>query len=80
MSYEKLLLVLIQNYGIFVIPVRPRRPPYSKGYDINAICEYHGGVGGHSVENCKASTDKIQCLIYADPIKFKELVSGHQQH
>ena len=77
MSYEELLSVLIKNYGIFVIPARPRRPPYPKGYDVNAICEYHEGVGGHSVENYTAFKDKVQSLIYIDPIKFRELVSGH---
>ena len=75
MTYRELLLVLIQNYGIFVIPVKPRRPPYPKGYDVNATCEYHGGVRGHSVENCMAFKDKVQSLIYADSIKFKGLVS-----
>ena len=59
MSYGKLLLVLIQNYGIFAILVSPRRPPYPKGYYVNAICEYHGGVGGHSVENCTTFKEKV---------------------
>ena len=77
MTYEELLPVLIQNYEISVISVRPRRPPYPKGYDVNSICEYHGGVGGHSVENYTAFKDKVQSLIYIDPIKLKELVSGH---
>ena len=77
MSYGELLPILIQNYGISVIPARPRRPPYLKEYDVNAICEYHEGVGGHSVENCTAFKDKVQSLIYADSIKFRELVSGH---
>ena len=80
MSYGELLPVLIQNYRISVIPAKPRRPSYLRGYDVNAICEYHGGVGGHSVENCKALKDKVQSLIYADPIKLKKLVSGHQEH
>ena len=80
MTYEELLPVLIQNYGISVIPAKPRRPPYPKGYDINATCEYHRGVEGHSMENCKALKDKVQSLIYTDPIKFRELVSGHQEH
>ena len=79
MTYEELLPVLIQNYGISVIPVKPKRPPYPRGYDVdvNATCEYHEGVGGHSVENCKALKNKVQSLIYADPIKFKELVGGY---
>ena len=80
MTYEELLPVLIQNYGISVIPVRPRRPPYPRGYDVNATCEYHGRVGGHSVENFKALKDKVQSLIYANPIKFRELVGGYQKH
>ena len=80
MSYTELLPILIQNYGISVILARPRRPPYPKGYDVNARYEYHGGVGGHSVENCTVFKDKVQSLIYADSIKFRELVSGHQEH
>ena len=80
MTYGELLPVLIQNYGISVIPTKPRRPPYPRGYDVNATCEYHGGVGGHSAKNCKALKDKVQSLIYADPIKFRELVGGYQKH
>ena len=80
MTYRELLPVLIQNYGISVIPAKSRRPPYPRGYDANATCEYHRGVGGHFMENCKALKDKFQSLIYADPIKFRELVSGHQEH
>ena len=80
MSYEEVLPILIQNYGISVIPVRPRRPPYPKEYDINARCEYHGGVGGHSVENCTVFKDKVQSLINANPVKFERLVNGHQKH
>ena len=80
MTYKELLPILIQNYGIFVIPAKPRRPPYPREYDVNAICEYHGRVGGYSVENCKALKDKVQSLIYANSIKFRELVGGHQEH
>ena len=80
MSYGELLPILVQNYEISVIPARPRRPPYPKGYDINARCEYHGGVKGHSIEDCTTFKDKVQSLINADPIKFRELVGGHQEH
>ena len=77
MTYGELLAVLIQNYGISFVPARPRRPPYPKRYDVNAKCEYHGGVGGHFVENCMAFKDKVQSLINADPTKFRELINGH---
>ena len=80
MSYTELLPILIQNYGISAIPARPKRPPYPKKYDVNAKCEYHEGVGGHSVENCTAFKDKVQLLINADPVKFRRLVNGHQKH
>ena len=80
MSYTELLPLLIYNYGISVIPARPRRPPYPKKYDVNAKCEYYGGVGGHSMENCTAFKDKVQSLITADPAKLRGLVNGHQKH
>ena len=79
MSYTELLPLLIQNYGISVIPARPRRPLYAKKYDANAKCEYHGGVEGHSVENCTAFKDKVQSLINVNPAKFRGLVNGHQK-
>ena len=75
MTYRELLPILIQNYGISVLPAKPRRPPYPRGYDANARCEYHGGVIGHSIEDCTTFKDKAQALIDADPAKFKELVN-----
>ena len=80
MSYTELLPILIQNYGISAILARPRRPPYPKKHDVSAKCEYHGGVRGHSTENCMTFKDKVQSLINADPIKFRKLVGGHQEH
>ena len=80
MSYGELLPVLIQIYGISVIPARPRRPLYPKGYDINARCEYHRGVKGHSTEDCMTFKNKVQSLIDANPTRFRELVNAHQKH
>ena len=77
MSYGELLPILVQNYEISVIPVRPRGPPYPKRYDINARCEYHGGVRGHSIKDYTTLKDKVQSLINADPIKFRGLIGGH---
>ena len=80
MSYGELLSVLIQNYGIFVIPARPRKPPYPKGYDVNAICEYHGGVGGafcgelHGLQRQGSIPD----IRRSDQIQ--RTCSGHQEH
>ena len=82
MTYGELLHILIQNYGICVIPAKPRNPPYPKRYDVNAECGYHRGVKGHSMENCTTfkDKDKVQALIDANPTKFRELVDGHQKH
>ena len=46
MSYGELLPILVQNYRISVIPARPRRPPYPKGYvlmsDVSTTEELEG--------------------------------------
>ena len=80
MTYGELLPILIQNYGISVIPARPRNPSYLRGYEVNAECGYRGGVKGNSMENCTTFKDKVQALIDANPTKFRELVNGHQKH
>ncbi|XP_027343037.1 uncharacterized protein LOC113855605 [Abrus precatorius] len=36
------------------------------------LCEYHAGVVGHSIENCKALKFKVQDLIHAGWISFEE--------
>ena len=79
MTYRELFPILIQNYGISVLTAKLRRPLYPKEYDANARCEYHGGVIGHSIENCMAFKDKVQALIDVDPTKFKELVNWHRE-
>ena len=75
MTYIELLLILIQNYRIFVLPAKPRRPPYPRGYDANARCEYHKGVTGYSTENYTTFKDRVQALVDANLAKFKELVN-----
>ena len=80
MSYAELLPILIRKYGISAVPARSRRRSYPKKYDVKAKYEYHGEVGGHSVENCTAFKDKVQLLIDADPVKFRRSVNGHQKH
>ena len=75
MTYRELLRILIQNYEIFILSAKLRRPLYPRRYDANARCEYHGGVIGHSIKDCTAFKDKVQALIDANPAKFKELVN-----
>ncbi|XP_073221270.1 uncharacterized protein [Cicer arietinum] len=47
-------------------------PPYPKGYDSNAVCDYHSGAVGHSTENCLALKFKVHDLLKAGWLNFKE--------
>ncbi|XP_040940055.1 uncharacterized protein [Gossypium hirsutum] len=46
------------------------QPPYLKWYDANAICEYHAGIPGHSIENCTGSKKAIERFIKMGVVKF----------
>ncbi|XP_027337245.1 uncharacterized protein LOC113850932 [Abrus precatorius] len=52
--------------------MKPVEPPYPRGYDPNAKCEYHVGGIGHSMENCRALKFKVQDLINVKWLDFKE--------
>ena len=52
--------------------MKPLEPPYPKGYDPNVKCDYHAGAVGHSTENCLALKHKVQNLINAKWLNFKE--------
>ncbi|XP_073224460.1 uncharacterized protein [Cicer arietinum] len=45
---------------------------HSKGYDSNAVCDYHSGAVGHSTENCLALKFKVHDLLKAGWLNFKE--------
>ena len=45
-------------------------PPYPHWYDANAICDYHYGVRGHSIENCLALKNQVQALKNAGYVNF----------
>ena len=55
-------------------------PPYPKGYDPNAKCDYHARAIGHSTENCKALKYKVQELINAKWLNFKEKTPNISQN
>jgi len=40
--------------------MKPVQAPYSMFYDANAKCDYHGGVVGHSIDNCRLFKYKVQ--------------------
>ncbi|XP_020221065.1 uncharacterized protein LOC109803801 [Cajanus cajan] len=72
MSYIELFPLLLQNSLVVPCPIKPVEPPYPRGYDTNSKCDYHAGAIGHSLENCRALKFKVQSLIKAGWLSFKE--------
>ncbi|RZC16756.1 hypothetical protein D0Y65_009880 [Glycine soja] len=71
-SYANLLPYLLNNAMIAIIPAKIPQPPFSRGYNSNATCAYHGGVSGHSIEHCIPLKHKVHSLIDAGWQKFEE--------
>ena len=57
---------------VAIIPAKVPQPPFSKGYNSNATCAYHGGVPRHSIEHCMTLKHKVQNLIDVGWLKFEE--------
>ena len=55
------------------IPARQFQPPYPRWYDVNAYCDFHSGVQGHSTENCFNLRNKLYGLIEAENLKLTNL-------
>ncbi|XP_020215417.1 uncharacterized protein LOC109799282 [Cajanus cajan] len=72
MTYTELLPHLVQNALIEPLPIKHVQPPYPRGFDSNAKCEYHAGAIGHSTEKCWGLKHKVQDLIDAGLLSFKE--------
>ena len=72
MSYTELLPRLIQSSLLVPTPMKPLEPPYPRGYDPNAKCDYHAGAVGHSTENCRALKFRVQDLIDAKWLSFTD--------
>ncbi|KAL5180512.1 hypothetical protein HKD37_01G001626 [Glycine soja] len=71
-SYANLLPYLLNNAMVVIIPAKIPQPPFSRVYNSNATCAYHGGVSGHSIEHCMTLKHKVQSLIDAGWLKFEE--------
>jgi len=52
--------------------MKPQQLPFSKNYDPNATCDYHGGAKGHSIKRCIPIKYKVQSLIDSGWLTFKE--------
>lgn len=65
--YKKLL----ENHQIALIPTNLVTPPYPNWYDLNACCEYHGGLISHSTDNCVWLRNEVDRLIRHDWLKLE---------
>ncbi|RDX68158.1 hypothetical protein CR513_52887, partial [Mucuna pruriens] len=72
MTYTTLFPLLLQRNMITVLLLKPLEPPYPKSYELNAKCNYHVGVVGHSTEKCWGFKHKVQDLIDGGWLSFKE--------
>lgn len=76
MSNAHLLPIMVNVGEIVPKQIDPVRFPYSRKYDPHAICGYHVGHVGNSIENCypfKARTQKLigQKLLSLTPVTAK---------
>ena len=77
MTNSNLLPYLLDNSMVAITMVaitlaKAPQPPFFQGYNSNATCGYHGGVSGHSIEQCRTWKRKVQGLIEAGGLKFEE--------
>ena len=42
MTYTELLPIFLRKSFVAICPMKPQQPPFSKSYDLNATCGYHG--------------------------------------
>ncbi|KAI5429816.1 hypothetical protein KIW84_034415 [Lathyrus oleraceus] len=68
MSYAHVLLVLVNVKAIMSKKIEPSRFPYGRKHDPRAICGYHTGYVGNSIENCYPFKVRVQ-----EPINHKWL-------
>ncbi|KAH1262383.1 hypothetical protein GmHk_02G005020 [Glycine max] len=72
MAYAELWPSLLENHLVVAIPGKVLQPPYPKWYDPGAKCVYHSGVSGHNIDSCMPFKYKVQHLISAGWLAFKE--------
>ena len=72
MSYADLLPYLLSNQLVMVSPKNVYQLPFPRWYNPDTTCAYHGGVSGHSIEQCVALKHKVQSLIDARWLTFQE--------
>jgi len=72
MSYAHLLLSLITHQMAMVSPRKIYQSSFPRWYNPYATYAYHGGVSGHSIEQCVALKHKVKSLIDAGWLTFQD--------
>lgn len=74
MPYGHLLDYLLRDSLVQLREAKAPPIPLPPRYDMNASCEYHSGMLGHSIENCNVFKHKVQDLIDSKAISFAQAV------
>ncbi|KAH1209675.1 hypothetical protein GmHk_15G044141 [Glycine max] len=72
MPYADLLPYLLDNAMEVISLAKISQPSFPRGYNPNLTCAYHEGVPGQSIEHCMTLKHKVQSLIDAGWLRFKE--------
>ncbi|XP_016706972.1 uncharacterized protein [Gossypium hirsutum] len=72
MSCKELYQNLFDAHAVSPFYLNPLQPPYPKWYDVNAQCDYHAGITGHSIENCTAFKKLVERLIDMGVVKVND--------
>ncbi|KAL4362721.1 hypothetical protein GQ457_04G022830 [Hibiscus cannabinus] len=70
MTYGELYPKLVEADLVRPYHLIPMQPPYPSWYDPKAQCEYHVGITGHYIDNCKAFKKVVQNLINTGVLKI----------
>lgn len=72
MSYKELYQRLFDAHIVAPFYSKPLQPLYPKWYVANAQCDYHAGIGGHSIESCTFFKKLVERLINMGVVKFDD--------
>ncbi|XP_052489773.1 uncharacterized protein LOC105764811 [Gossypium raimondii] len=71
-TYGELYQKLFDAHIVSPHYLEPMQPPYPKWYDMNAQCEYHAGISGHSIENCTVFKKAVERFIKMGLVKLDD--------
>ena len=73
MTYSQLWPYLVSSKAIEPRPTQPKTSNFPAGYNPNVKCDFHSGVAGHSIEDCKVLKEKVQDLIDKKVLTFADV-------